>query len=121
MRRQGFSISASEDRLRVRPARALTPALVADLALHKADLMRLLSPARQFVTLNGGATVPAPALRLALALESRGVRLSLESGQLAIDALSDEISEADRIDFHRWKSHLASLIAYHCPGEEWPQ
>ena len=43
---------------------------------HKADLLPLLAPVTEFVTLKGGLTVPVPALTLVLDLEARGFRMS---------------------------------------------
>ena len=64
LRSDGFELCVEGDRLRIRPAERLTPALRDALARRKPELLALLAPVREYVTLRGGLTVPLPALLL---------------------------------------------------------
>jgi len=63
------------------------------------------------VTLPGGATVPMSALRLAWALEARGVSLALgRAGSLIVQPM-EMLTEVDREAIEEWKSALVTLVA----------
>ena len=81
LRAAGFELTAKGDRLRIRPADRVTPALRDQIAQHKPALLSALAPITKFVFLKGGFVVPLPALRLALDLEARGFRMTLDECQ----------------------------------------
>lgn len=68
-----------------------------------------------FVTLKGGLIAPEPALKLALALESRGHGLSVSAdGKLNVTNGSALTAE-DRAAITQWKRHLMALATYDAP------
>ncbi len=78
----GIHLEVRGDQLHVEaPAGVVTPELREALVQHKADLLPLLAPVTEFVTLKGGLTVPVPALKLVLDLEARGLRMSVDAGE----------------------------------------
>lgn len=112
---EGFDLQADGDRLRVRPADRVTPELRDALARAKPALLDRLRPVPAFVTLRNGPTLPAPAWRLALDLEARGFRHTVDpAGHVLIEPASD-LTDADRAGIARWRSHLAAILAYQAP------
>ncbi len=90
----------------------MTPELQAALAQRKAELLALLAPGEQHVTLRGGLTLPLPALRLVWDLEERGFDISLDaSGQPVVEPAA-VLTDRDRAALHRWRRHVAALIRY---------
>ena len=82
------------------------------LARHKAALLAMLAPVTEFVYLKSGLTVPLPALRLALDLEQRGFRMSLDHArQLQIDPGAG-LTDTDRATIARWRLHLGAIVGY---------
>lgn len=67
-----------------------------------------------FVTLKGGLIAPEPALKLALALESRGHALSTIDGKLNVTNGS-ALTADDRAAITQWKRHLMALATYDAP------
>jgi hypothetical protein len=66
-----------------------------------------------FVTLKGGLTLPVAVIRLALDLESRGLRMTVEDdGEVIRVRPSDLLTDADRVEIRRWKPHLIALLHY---------
>lgn len=63
------------------------------------------------VDLRGGLVVPADALRLALALEDRGHRLTAHNGLLHATNGSALTAE-DRAEIRQWKLHLLAIAEY---------
>jgi hypothetical protein len=66
----------------------------------------------EFVYLRGGLTVPRPALELALDLEGRGFRMSLDAGQQFQIEPAAALTEADLAAIRRWRLHLGAIIGY---------
>lgn len=115
LRGEGFEICVEGDRLRIRPADRLTPALREALARRKPEFLALLAPVTEFVSLRGGLTVPRPALELALDLEARGLPLqTTPTGEFMIPT-DPTLTEADRAGLVRWRRHLAALADYRAP------
>jgi hypothetical protein len=123
-RARDIRLSADGDRLAIdAPEGALTPDVRAELVRHKLALVAWLSPPR-FVTLRPDArtgfapTLPLDAIELALDLESRGCRQSLDAhGAYQITAPhAVELTDADRAGIARWRWHLAALFSYQAPA-----
>ena len=112
LRDQGFELAAAGDRLRIRPADRVTPELRAALAQRKDELLVLLAPSEEYVTLVGGLTLPLPALQLVWDLEEREFSITLDaSGQPVIEpALA--LTDLDRAALHRWQQHVAAIVNY---------
>jgi hypothetical protein len=66
--------------------------------------------ASDFVVLRSGLTLPLPAVRLALDLENRGLRLQVEGAGLTVSP-RDRITDEDRTQIRLWKHHLIAIIA----------
>lgn len=64
------------------------------------------------VLLRGGLTVPVDALRLAWALETRGLALTLDGDALVVAGPRGALSEADRAAIRRWREHLKAIASY---------
>src|SRR2546423_2247423 len=78
-RTTGIRLQARGPHLHVEaPEGTLTPELRIALISKKAELLALLSPAIEFVSLKGGLVVPVPAWLLALDLERRRFRMFLD-------------------------------------------
>ena len=87
-RAAGIQLEARGSRLHVdAPFGVLTPELRDELARHKSELLAVLSPVRGFVTVMPDAvtgfapTLPVEAIELAVDLEARGFRQSVEYGR----------------------------------------
>jgi TubC N-terminal docking domain len=98
------------------PIGTLTPELIAEFARHKPALMALLT--QTFVTLKNGPTLPMPAIALALDLERRGFRLSLDAdGQVIVEPTAT-LTETDLAAIRRWHLHVGAIVAYSADAEE---
>lgn len=115
LRREGFQLCVEGDRLRIRPVDRLTPALREALARRKPELLALLAPVSEYVTLRGGLTLPLPALQLAWNLEDRGFRMTLDADlQFHIEPTA-ALTDTDLAAIARWRLHLGAIIGYTCP------
>ena len=65
----------------------------------------------EVITLKGGLTLPTAAIRLALALEERGLRLEANGETLRVVGPS-MLTDADRAAIRRWKPHLLAIVRY---------
>lgn len=72
------------------------------------------------IELAGGIAVPVSALSLAWSLENRGYTLVATEDSLrlrpAADGSSPALTDEDRAEVRRWKSHLLMLAAYEAPS-----
>jgi hypothetical protein len=122
IRAAGIQLEARGDRLHVdAPRGVLTPHLRDALARHKSELLTVLSPSRGFMTLMPDAatgfvpTLPVEAIELAIELEARGFRQSVNAaGEYRIEP-AERLSDRDRSGIARWRHHLAAIIAYEPP------
>jgi hypothetical protein len=98
------------------PADLLTADDLADLRCWKAHvlatLLARLAPVTEFVSLRGGLTVPRPALELALDLEARGFRLSLDGAKQIVVEPLEKLAPADLAAISRWRHHVAAIVDY---------
>lgn len=101
------------------PRGALTEELRIALLDHKPALIALLTPVQEYVLLKG-LTVPLPALQLLWSLEERGFRMTLSVDEAFVVDPIEELTDVDRAGIHRWRRHLAALVALE-PPEEMPQ
>jgi hypothetical protein len=93
----------------------VTPELRDALALHKPALLALLAPASGLITLKNGPTLPAAAIVLAIDLESRGFRMSVdEAHQFNIEPAAG-LTDIDRAGIARWHDHLGAIVDYRAP------
>jgi tubulysin polyketide synthase-like protein len=114
-RAAGIRVEVRGDRLVYdAPRGALTSELREALVQHKPALLALLTPV-EFVTLNGGLTVPVPALRLTLDLEARGIPLASDANHQFIVPTDDRLTPADLAAIRRWHAHLGAIIEYRVP------
>jgi hypothetical protein len=97
------------------PSGALTPELRSELARHKPALLTLLRPVTEFVTLKNGPTLQAAAIRLAIDLEARGFRMTLDEGQQFTIEPAASLTETDLAAIARWRLHLGAIIGYQAP------
>lgn len=76
-----------------------------------------MARASDYVHLRGapGVVVPLAALRLLWSLEERGFALSPQGDRLLV-VPGAELTEVDREQIRRWKSHLLALMTY-TPGD----
>jgi hypothetical protein len=111
----GIRLAARHDRLVYdAPPGTLTPALRAALTREKPALLALLTPV-PVVTLLGGLTVPAPALKFALDLEARGIPLATDCEHRFIIPNDERLTPEDRSAVLRWQVHLGALAEYRAP------
>ena len=96
------------------PRGALTPELRSALVQQKAALLILLAPV-EFVTLKGGATIPVPALRLALDLETRGIPLATDADHRFVVPKDERLTADDLVNMQRWSAHLGAIVEYRAP------
>jgi hypothetical protein len=106
------------DRLRIRPADRVTPALRDQIVRHKSELLAALAPVTEFVSLKGGLVVPLPALLLALDLEACGFRMNLDADDQFVIAPMKALTEVDRAGIRRWYRYLGALVRYEAPRME---
>lgn len=66
----------------------------------------------EVVDLRGGLRVPQPALALALALEMRGMRVSVQGQHLHV---AGALTAEDRTAIQRWRASLIAITTY-CEG-----
>jgi hypothetical protein len=112
-RTTGILLEARGERLHVEaPPGTLTPELRRAMVQRKAELLDLLAAPITFVTLKGGLVLPVPAVRLALDLEQRGFRMSLDPDQQFQIEPTATLTEADLAAIRRWRLHLAAIIGY---------
>jgi|SRR4051812_28597776 hypothetical protein len=115
LRDAGFEVEAAGGYLRIRPADRVTPALRAELEQHKPALLVLLEPVNNVVTLCGGLIVAAPALALAIDLEARGFKQSIDTGGNYCIEPHDRLTDVHRAAVTRWRRHLAAIVGYTPP------
>lgn len=72
----------------------------------------------EFVTLRGGLTLPLAAVRLAWDLETRGLHLSLDKGDVLIVGPRERLTDEDRTLIRQWKSHLRAIVSYDADAHE---
>jgi hypothetical protein len=121
-RSNDIAIAVQGDRLIVdAPPGALTPELRAELARHKAALLALLAPVTEFVDFKGGLVLPLPAVQLALDLERRGFKMSLDACQQVQLEPTAVLTETDLAAIRRWRLHLGAIITYEADGHDRPQ
>jgi TubC N-terminal docking domain len=96
------------------PHGALTPELRAALVQQKAALRMRLAPV-EFVTLKGGLTIPVPALRLALDLEARGIRMATDADHQFVVLKDERLTADDLVNIQRWRAHLGAIVDYRAP------
>lgn len=83
---------------------------------HKPSLLRALAPARDFITLRGGLTLPVDVAMLGLDLEARGVALVTDADhQLVLDLSDSRLTDFEHAAIARWGRHLAALVEYTAP------
>jgi hypothetical protein len=120
-RAQDIRLEARGDTLHVEgPKGSLTPALRAELLRHKPALLVRLAPVTAFVRLKGGLVVPTSALLLALDLERRGFRMSLDRDQQVQIEPTAPLTEMDRTAIDRWRLHLGAIVAYDADAQMGP-
>ena len=73
-----------------------------------------------FVTLRGGLTLPLDALRLAWALEERGLHMGVLDDLLTVGP-RELLTDADRDLIRRWKPHLLAIVSYTADAASQPQ
>jgi len=96
------------------PHGALTPELRAALVQQNAALLTWLAPV-EFVTLKGGLTIPVPALRLALELETRGIALATDADHQFVVPKDERLTADDLANMQRWRAHLGAIVDYRAP------
>lgn len=64
------------------------------------------------VTLKGGITLPIEVIRLAWALEDRGLRLAVEASDILVSGSGGPLTDDDRAAIRQWKPELRTLIEY---------
>jgi hypothetical protein len=65
--------------------------------------------------LKNGPTLPAPAVVLALDLEARGFRMSVDAAhQFQIEPAAG-LTDGDRAAIARWRHYLGAIIEYRAP------
>jgi len=67
---------------------------------------------QEFITLKGGLTVPASALRLAWDLEERGLHLHTDDDGCLRVGPSSRLTDEDRRAITTEKPHLLDLVRY---------
>lgn len=111
LRAEGFELAAYGDRLRIRPAKLVTPELRDTLVRQKTELLSLLAPP-ELVTLRGGLTLPRPALQLVWGLEERGFSLRVTAGGDVEIQPTAALTTRDRAAIQKWRRHLAAVVHY---------
>jgi hypothetical protein len=113
----GVRLEARGPKLHVQaPAGTITPEFRETLARYKSVLLVALTPPTpQFVTFNGGLTVPVAALSLALDLEARGISLSTDADHRLIVPPDSRLTIDDLAAIQRWQLHLGAIVEYRAP------
>lgn len=65
----------------------------------------------RFVTLRNGLVLPIQAVRLALDLENRGIRLEADDDGLAVSP-KHLIRDEDRVEIRKYRNHLMVIATY---------
>lgn len=73
--------------------------------------------ASDFVVLPG-LTLPLAAVQLALDLENRGLRLTIDDGDVLVVGPRERLTSADRKAIRLWKRHLLAIVSYDAGGHE---
>ena len=68
----------------------------------------------RYVVVSGGLAVPVAPLKLALDLESRGIRCSRKGDDLIVEPAS-QLTDEDCAALRRWKHHMFAIIEYEAP------
>lgn len=114
----GILLEVRGDTLHVdAPRGAVTPEIRDALVRHKSELLTRLETATEFVCLRGGLTVPLQALQLALDLERRGLRMSVDEQQQFQIEPGPGLTDADRASIVRWRRHLCAIVTYNAAHE----
>lgn len=74
----------------------------------------MLNASDRFVSLRGGLVLPVEPILLALDLEARGIRLSVDGDSLLVHPKA-ALTAADRAALRRWKLHVMTLVQYQPP------
>ena len=82
------------------------------MARRKGELLALLAPGEQHVTLRGGLTLPLSALRLVWDLEARGFDISLDASEQPVVEPAAVLTDRDRAALHRWRRHVVAIVNY---------
>jgi TubC N-terminal docking domain len=119
IRHAGIDLQADGDRLVYdAPKGMMTAELRIAIVEQKAALLAILARPRAFVTLVSGLILPIEAIELALDLEARGFKMSLDTcDQFQIEP-SNALTAADLAAIQRWRLHLASIISYNADAHE---
>ncbi len=64
------------------------------------------------VTLRHGPTLPLAVVDLALALEARGLTLTVEGDDVLVVRPAGQLTDAERAAVARWRRHLVALVRY---------
>jgi hypothetical protein len=112
LRAEGFELMVEGDHLRIRPAERVTPELRDQLAHHKVALLEALRPSRAYVTLRDGPTLPVEAVELALDLERRGFRQSIDAAGCYQVEPPAGLNGDDRARLARWRNHVVAVLRY---------
>ena len=64
------------------------------------------------VVLRGGVSVPAPAYRLLLDFEARGITVARTDDARLLVWPAEQLTDSDRLTLRNYKSHLIVLLDY---------
>jgi hypothetical protein len=76
----------------------------------------VLATPLKFVTVEGGLTLPLPAINLAVDLKVRGIVLAIDGEHELIVPNDPRLTAADRDAIHRWRRHLVAILLTPCPA-----
>jgi hypothetical protein len=88
-----------------------TPSLISATRLELMTRTTSMSNACEYVTLRGGLTLPVAVVSLALELEARGLRLTVDGDGL-LASPRHLLTDVDRQQIKRWRLHLLALLDY---------
>jgi hypothetical protein len=91
------------------------------IARHKSELLAALAPVTEYVYLKGGLSVSLPALVLALDLETRGFRMSLDHDQQFQVEPPTRLTECDRAAIARWRGDGAWAPSWPTRRRRWAE